>query len=788
MRMGKRLYSLIMFLGVSVLGGLLTAGLIVPVAGIATASGASALQNLDQLPAALDAPEQPERSKLLNADGSVLGYFYAENRVYVTLDKISLVMQQAQVAIEDSRFYEHGALDLRGTLRALVSTSQGNTQGGSSLTQQYVRQVLVEKAEEDNDKDAIAAATENTLARKVRELRYAITVEQNLTKNQILEKYLNIVYYGDGAYGIESAAHHYFNVSAAKLNLAQAAMLAGLVRNPNATNPVANAQLAIARRNDVLNRMLSLGEITAQQADQAKAVTFNAKLVQPYRKGCANAEFPFVCDYAEQTLLQMDALGNTVAERLARLNRGGLTIQTQIDAKAQLSAEKVIGNYLKPRDPALATIVMVEPGTGQITTMAQSRPVMGANEKAGETYYNYNVSRAMDGAEGFQGGSTFKAFVTAAALQDGMGAYKTYHVNRRMDFTGKTYQSCSGPFKSSKWPVVGEAGTYNLFTGAAHSVNGYFAQLEQPILCDSVTIASKLGLEISMPVKNESLLDYYQYIPSFTLGVVEVTPLSLVNAYATFASGGIYCKPVILKSIKTSDGTSIPVPDAGCTRVLDQDVANGVNKILQGPFNYGTAAPAKVPGITMAGKTGTVSDNKAIWTIGYTPALAAGAVISWDSNPYYNSFWKHHKAAYLKGAYMKYSKHYIWGLSGREAGAKLLRPAFANAIAGIDPGSFVEPSSDIMRGKTVDVPSCDGLGLTTCRSRLEAAGFSTYVTRQYDDTSVAGDFLGTTETGTTTKYAMIGLIVSRGPKPQPKPSPTPTAPTTQPATPGKPHR
>ncbi|HEY3547465.1 MAG TPA: biosynthetic peptidoglycan transglycosylase, partial [Propionicimonas sp.] len=310
MRIGKRLYSLMMFIVVAFLGGLLAAGLIVPVAGMATATGTGMVESLDNLPTELQTPPQPQRSVLLNADKSVLAYFYDENRIYETLDKIAPIMQQAQVAIEDHRFYEHGALDLTGTLRALVRSSQGNTQGGSSLTQQYVRLVLVEIADENNDATAKAAATENTIARKIRELRYAIALEKQKTKDQILEGYLNIAYYGDGAYGVEAAAKHYFNTSAAKLTLSQAAMLAGLVRNPVATNPVDHPAQAIDRRNTVLDRMAELTDasgaplITAQQAAEAKAEPFDKKKVRESRLGCANSTFPFICDYALEVLKQ----------------------------------------------------------------------------------------------------------------------------------------------------------------------------------------------------------------------------------------------------------------------------------------------------------------------------------------------------------------------------------------------------------------------------------------------------------------------------------------------------
>ncbi len=215
-RVGSVAYSLVMFVVVSVLSGVLIAGLFVPVAGIAGASSKAAADELDKIEAALATPIPATRSRVLMADGKLLAYFYDENRIYVGLNKIAPIMRQAIVAIEDHRFYEHGALDIKGTLRALVrnTSGDGNTQGGSSITQQYVKMTLVEACR--GDKGCVDDATAPTLTRKIRELRYAIALEKRLTKNQILERYLNIAYYGDGAYGIESAARHYYNKKASR--------------------------------------------------------------------------------------------------------------------------------------------------------------------------------------------------------------------------------------------------------------------------------------------------------------------------------------------------------------------------------------------------------------------------------------------------------------------------------------------------------------------------------------------------------------------------------------------
>jgi membrane peptidoglycan carboxypeptidase len=784
MRIGKRLYSLMMFIVVAFLGGLLAAGLIVPVAGMATATGTAAVGSLDNLPTELQNPPPPERSRLLNADGTVLAYFYDENRILEPLDKIAPIMQQAQVAIEDHRFYQHGALDLTGTLRALVRSSQGNTQGGSSLTQQYVRLVLVEVAEESNDATAKAAATENTIARKIRELRYAIALEKRISKDQILEGYLNIAYYGDGAYGVEAAAKHYFNTSAAKLTLPQAAMLAGLVRNPVATNPVDHTPQAIERRNNVLDRMAELKDasdnplITAQQLADAKAEPFDKSKVTQSRLGCANSKFPFICDYALEVLKQQaTSLGATPAERLNTVYRGGLTITTQIDPKAQRQAQRVLSKRVSPKDPAIGVIVMMEPNTGLIRAMAQSRPVMGLNWRQGETFYNYAVGKSQHGGDGFQGGSTFKAFVVAAALNDGFGTGTTFRVATHKNYIGETFPSCNGSVKVTKrWTVDGpERGSYNLWTGTAQSVNNYFVPLEQAVgLCPVVKMAKAVGLQ---PASGEDITKLAY--PSFTLGSVEITPLSMVTAYGTFANRGVRCNPTIIKSIKTKAGAELPKPGAGCKKVMDPGVADAVNKVLQGPFTSGTLTGSRIYGTTLAGKTGTVPSNKAAWTMGYTPDLVTAAVISYDNGPHFKKFWKGHRG-FLHGIRLPKSKTYLSGF-GADAGRMLFKPAMTYALRDIGRNTqFSDPPQSVLNGESVSVPSCAGRGPSSCAALLHAAGFGTYVAKQYSDTVPAGGLIGTSGAGSASKGTQIAIYVSQGPEPvpttPPTPSPTPTKP------------
>ncbi|HEY5821498.1 MAG TPA: penicillin-binding protein [Propionibacteriaceae bacterium] len=752
-RMGSVAYSLVMFVIVSVLAGVLIAGLFVPLAGLAGVSGKAAASELDSLPAELSTPAPATRSKVLMADGKVLAYFYKENRIPVKLNEIAPVMRQAQMAIEDHRYYEHGALDFKGTLRAFIrnSTSDAGTQGGSSITQQYVKMVQVEACEAKADKECVKDAQAPTMERKIRELRYAIAMEKKFSKDEILERYLNIAYYGEGAYGVEAAARHYFSTTASKLTLAQSAMLAGLVQNPDANNPVSNTSAALDRRDVVINRMYELKLITADQVKNAKKAGFDKKKVKPTRNGCVGTRYPFLCDYVRLSLLKTPSLGKTVKDRENMINRGGLTIQTQIDPKTQDLAQKKVSAVVGPRDPLISTMSMIQPGTGQIIAMAQSRPVMGSNAKKGETYWNLAVDPAMGGIQGYQAGSTFKAFTAAAALEKGIPLSKRYNAARTVNFSGRSYESCEGrnPVYGT-WKVsnsTGRNGNMNMTTAAEFSVNTYFVQLELATgMCRVTKMAAKTGVKLG--TEGRDLVDYYQDKPSFTLGSVEVSPLSVAEAYATFAARGVHCNPVIISKITTRANKDLDVPSADCKRVMDKDVADGVNKLLKSVMDKGTGKRAKIyDGRDMAGKTGTIDSNEAVWFAGYTPKIAGVAMISIDNTkrPFIKTAKMKREGKFRRGGVKGYrvpsSGIYLEGSGSGDSGMKIWKPVMAKYLKDIPKTGFSAPPRRIQVGKQVQVPSLYGMSLSAAIKKLEKAGFS--VETQYVFSSSArGTFLG----------------------------------------------
>ncbi|MGO1384629.1 MAG: transglycosylase domain-containing protein [Arachnia sp.] len=783
--LSRKAYALLMFFAVSVLSGLLLAGLAVPFTALASSGTKYAAESMEYLPAELETPPLSERSNLLMADGSVLATFFEENRVYVPSSEIAGVMQDAQIAIEDHRFYEHGAIDVQGLGRALVRTLIGDTQGASTLTQQYVKLVQVEAANAKGDKEAIAEATEVSFERKIREMRYAMALEERLSKEEILERYLNIAYYGDGAYGVEAAARHYWGTTAKDLTLDQAALLAGMVQNPVQTNPVNNPQAAMDRRDVVLNRMRELNIITTEEADAAKAVVFDGSTVQPTPNGCTASQFPILCDYVRQVMIsdEMPGLGQSEEERINTLNRGGLTINTLINPEAQAAAEQAVAAQIAPTDPLRAGSVQIQPSTGLIVSMAQSRPKMG--DGPGETYWNFNVEKKFGGLEGFQAGSTFKTFVMAAALEAGATPSKTYNAPRVGNYDGDTFESCDGPFvfdSEGDWKPVNydrDYGNIDMMKATQSSVNNYYIQLERDIgICASVEMAKKAGAKLAdgQDLATESAN------PSFVLGTPYVTPLSMAEAYATFANRGVHCSPIILESVLNVDGVNIEVPSANCTKVMEPEVADGVSYILKSVMDSGTGRPAAMNnGHDEAGKTGTTNNAVAVWFAGYTPEMAGVAMIAVDpTDPYFKDNPTRSKS--VSGVLVANGNR-LSGSGGGDAG-KIWKVAMASALQDLPQTKFTDPTRKILEGEKVPLPDVSGMGYNEAKQTLEAEGFNTVRWSVYSN-SRKGAFLGISPSETAVKFSTISLRVSAGPepKPEPTPEPAPTPPPTPAPTP-----
>jgi membrane peptidoglycan carboxypeptidase len=612
--------------------GLLAGGLAVPgvaAVGLIVRNGANHFNNMK----AGTIGELPVRSEILDSQGHLIAYYYPRgiDRQPVTYSQISPVMRNAIVAIEDSRFYQHGAIDIKGTIRALINDVEHKAvQGGSTLTQQYVKNALVLTAP---NIQMAQQATTDTLSRKIKELRLAIQVEKKMTKNQILAGYLNTAfwgtYFGNQAWGIKTAAMRYFSTSPKRLDLAQSALLAGMVENPVADDPIAHPETALKRRNVVLARMAQLHYITVAHAVAVGKQGLGLQLT-PLQTGCTSASAKsaaFFCDYVI-SLMKQDS---TFSAAWNQLNgAGGLKVYTTLNPQDEGAAKQAV-NYMLPQPPNGAnpggnavSEVLVQPGSGRILAIANDRSYgTGKNQ----TTEDYAVNSQYDGGVGVQTGSSSKLFTLITALEQGVPFGFPQTVQTPATLTG--YTNCAGapdgPYSLSN-DSPSEKGAFTLYTATTQSVNIYFAMLERKVgLCNVVKTAMAMGLTradgrslLKWDGKTEEPADD---LPSFTLGSVNVSPMSMAAAYATVAARGVYCKPVAVAKIISPGGAKLPVESAGCHQAIPAGVADAASYILQGVLTSGTAVGDGI-GRPAAGKTGT-SDNFDFAAFGgYTPDLA----------------------------------------------------------------------------------------------------------------------------------------------------------------------
>ena len=678
----------------SVAGGVLAAALVLPavgVAGIVVRNSANKFNTLSTP----ELGQLPVRSQILDDEGHILAYYYPRgiDRVPVTFEQIAPVMRTAIVAIEDSRYYQHGAIDVKGTVRAFVNDLEHKPiQGGSTIAQQYVKNVLILSSADPQAEEASAAG--DTLSRKIRELRMAVEVEHQMSKDQLLAGYLNVAYFGNESYGIQIAAEHYFGIPAADLSLPQAAMLAGMVENPALYDPSLNPTQSEQRRNVVLARMLQLHEITKAQELQAKAAPLGLHITQQ-QTGCTSdsaAAAAFFCDYT-LAVMHNDAAYSKAWNQLQ--GKGGLTIYTTLDPKDQHAADNAV-NYMVPPPPSAdnpgadaAAEVLIQPGTGYVRAVANDRPYgNGAVDYAVDSTYN-------GGPFGVQTGSSNKLFTLLTALEQNVPFGYPETVPAATTITG--YTSCAGApaGEGSAGPgsytlvndSLSEKGTYTLYLATAASVNIYFAELEKKVgLCNVVHMAASLGdhwwngQSLFQGIGTPGTKGYIPPAdddPSFTLGSINVSPMTMAAAYATVASRGIYCHPVPITKIVEGSGAQMPVESAGCHRVLSTAVADAASYVLQSVLTVGTAAGLGI-GRPAAGKTGT-SDNFAYAAFGgYTPDLTGYVSVFYPEDPTNDTMQYYPRSCYRLGCdgggmFGADAPAHIWQMTFEEA--KLASPA-----------------------------------------------------------------------------------------------------------------
>lgn len=755
---------------VSVVAGVVMAIALLPIVGGAGLAARSVTNAFDRLPSDLTAKPLPQVSRVVAANGQTIATFYSQDRFNVPLTKIPVTMQRAIIDIEDVRFYEHGGIDVKGTVRALLRNGATGTvtQGGSTLTQQYVKNVLVENA---RTKTQRLAATADTLARKVREAKYAIELEHKLTKNQILERYLNIVYFGDGAYGIGAAARHYFNEPVTALTLPQSALLAGLVQSPEAYNPRFYPQLATERRNTVLAQMLKYHSITQQDYNIAAATPVQLNVHQQ-PNDCVSSKYPYFCDYVKHVFENTPSLG------LSLLRRGGLTVTTTLSPKIERAAQRGVHQYVHAHEPShvASAEAVVQPGTGQVKAIAVSTPY-GDNSKLGENSIDYAVDQDYGGSTyGFHAGSTFKLFVLAAALKEGIPLGTRIHAPSAITVTG--YRTCSGAdagVYNLHNAGDSESGTFNLETGTWFSVNTFFAQLEQRTgLCTPVRLAQEMGMQ---PSNGGNI----PQVPSFVLGsAAGFTPLDLAGAYATMAAHGQYCTPIAITSIVDRQGQAYPVPQSQCSQVVPPGLANTVTAILQGVLTVpgATGTEDALTGRPAAAKTGTVDNYDGSWFAGYTPQLAAAVWAGIPSSP--------NKS--LGG--LTIGGRFYGQVFGATLAGRIWQATMNAALRGVPPVAFSGLDRYYFVGVRHAVPDVIGLSVRAAEAELRQDGFNPVLGGATDSSVPVGDVASTSPgagaqagTGTT-----VTVYVSNGqqgpPTSQPTTTVSPTAPGSGSPSPG----
>jgi membrane peptidoglycan carboxypeptidase len=631
---------LVAFVLAGVICGVLLAGLLMPAVAVAGTTAAGSLTFFDRLPAQLDINAPAQKTSVVANDGSLIATFYAEDRVKVNLDQMSPFMKDSIIAIEDARFYQHGGIDPVGILRALAATARGGRQGASTITQQYVNNVIIEALVANGDADQVILGAEKTVGDKLREVKLAIALEKKYSKDDILKGYLNIVYFDNNVYGVEAASNFYFGVHAKELSLSQAATLAAVVNDPAYYDPIAHPDHAVSRRNTVLDKMLEQSMISRTQHDAATKAPIGLK-IHDTAQGCVAAKTaPYFCDYVQRLILNNAHYGATEKERRQFLYRGGLTIKTTLDPHLQRVAQDQVNASISGADPLQrgSEVTSIQPGTGHVLTMAQNT-TYSPDDRPGNYMGNFALPETdlngnpLHGAGGFQIGSTMKPFVFAQWLNSGRSMNTVLDGAVRIYKAGFPWKNSCGTTTGSYDPALGQEPLPNddshhyypmtVLQGLYHSINTMTFQSAVPLdFCKIQQMTSAAGIRDGHTNKPYDLSKI-----SNLIGSVDVAPLTMANAYATFASGGTYCTPTAILSVTDSQGRQYPVPGADCHQAISPDVAAGVVYALKRVLTKGSCyyIPVSKGNPDIFAKTGTTDYNVNTWTVGATSAIATAS-------------------------------------------------------------------------------------------------------------------------------------------------------------------
>lgn len=662
------LVLLLAYIMLAVCGGVAASVLFVPGVIGANKAAKAVIPSLKVENVDFDVTSLPQKSTMYARDGStVIATFYNQNRIVVPLKKISKTMQQAVVAREDRRFWTHAGVDVQGVMRAFVQTYlvKGSQQGGSSLTQQYVKNVLLMQAIEDDDPIAQYHATEDTVARKIREMLISVQMEKKYSKAEILQGYLNIAQFGNNLYGVETAAQRYFSVSAADLNVVQSATIAAITKNPSQYDPLVeeNQKESENQRNIVLKLMLQEGYITQKQYTEAVNTPLKDTLkVQAVNVGCQDTgDYAYFCDFVVHRIQNSEEFGKTRAERNKLLQEGGLKIVTTLDVEANSTMMETARNTIPPDDPSGMEIAMaaVKPGTGEVLGFGLNRHYDATPAAANDptkTSQNYAVDLVDGGGSGWTIGSTWKpinliAWMEAGhSINDNLQTTTTYPTT---DFACSNYSGGADSWNVSNAMGAGTVNPESPFLGLVRSHNTTQASMGAILkLCKVADTATELGYHDA--ATGETIDKTQVYTPSMMIGSVNVSPLTMASIFAVYASNGVQCNPIAISKVTDKDGNDLKVPSANCHQAVDKDII----QTLAYTLNQGTVRPdgagwsfRLADGRKPFGKTGT-SEDLAVSGGSFIPnQIAAFAVVGDAQNPYtnrisniaingrYNSYW-----------------------------------------------------------------------------------------------------------------------------------------------------
>ncbi|PPI27307.1 transglycosylase domain-containing protein [Rathayibacter sp. AY1B5] len=768
---------------VSVLAGLLASLVVAPAAALTGAATSGTISAFQSLPSYLEVGRLMQKSDVYAGDPddpTLLASFYDQNRIEVPADRIADSVKDALVASEDPRFYDHGGIDLQGTLRAIASTYllDGDTQGGSSITQQYVKNVLVQKAEsipDEADRDrAYAEATATTAERKLKEMRLAIGLEKVSSKDDILLGYLNIALFGGTVYGIEAAAEYYYGIPAADLSLAQSASLLAIVNNPekfrfdrpdDAANGEANGYAQTRERRDyILDRMLETGSIDRAAHDAAAAEAITPDITPP-STGCQTAgSAAYFCDYVTHVLRDDPALGATDDERYAAIKQGGIKVYTTIDLDLQRTAQELMDEQVPSSDPRFdvgATAVAVQNGTGRILTMVQNKRYSQDPDviASGPEFsaINLNVDASAGGGNGFQTGSAYKVFTLAEWLDRGHTLLEQFD-SKQKNWTGFA-DSCEGTWDYDSYNPknAGDGGytdTQTALYSTIYSLNTGFTGMSHLLdQCEIRKQAEAFGVHRA---DGTALVQS----PGAVLGTNEIAPLTMATAYSGIAENGTTCTPVAITAIVGADGRGIEPVETTCSRAVSSKVASAMQYTMLKVTAEGTGVEDDPKnGVQHITKTGTTDNSADTWAIGASTetslAVWVGSISAREDGSRVNL-----DSIDFDSGWAPSARHRIW---------KPLMTAIDSRYGGSD---FPQADQSLIAAPQVTVPDLSGRTGDSAARVLTAAGLTPGATSQVDSTQPMNTVAGTGPAAGTRvdKGSVVGVQLSTGKAP-PAPAP-----------------